>query len=196
MNSAPSVGAAIPRRDSDQLIRKITGPILNRHLSAICQLNGLKSTGVKADMQQRIVNREFGLHSANAMLPLFQRLILSFQSPEIQEAIKANDPARFQHIRSSIEQTIANRSAPSQPPSSGQSYGLSTPSSTLLHYSNQYPQMPKSSPSIQAPREYPLTTANGHRYGMAQTTSLTFVPSPFYRVETTIGDVRVCDSKK
>jgi E3 SUMO-protein ligase PIAS1 len=56
---APSLGVpAIPRRDSDPVIRKVMGSILNRHLSTICQLNGLKSTGVKADMQQRIVNRE------------------------------------------------------------------------------------------------------------------------------------------
>lgn len=35
--------------------------LLNRQLSAICQLNGLTSSGVKANLQSRIANCEYCL---------------------------------------------------------------------------------------------------------------------------------------
>jgi len=41
------------------LIRQVQGNnLFNRQLSSVCQVNGLKSTGVKADLQARIVDRE------------------------------------------------------------------------------------------------------------------------------------------
>lgn len=41
------------------LIREVqSNQLFNRKLSSICQVNGLKSTGVKADLQRRIITRE------------------------------------------------------------------------------------------------------------------------------------------
>ena len=47
----------IQRTDVLALVRQIQGSyLLNRQLSSICQVNGLKSTGVKAELQSRIVD--------------------------------------------------------------------------------------------------------------------------------------------
>lgn len=57
--AAESTGTTISRRDVESLIRQVISPQLyNRQLSSICQVNGLKSTGVKADLQRRITDRE------------------------------------------------------------------------------------------------------------------------------------------
>ena len=48
---------AIPKEDLRALLRAIqTSQLLNRQLTVICQVNGLKGTGVKADLQNRIVS--------------------------------------------------------------------------------------------------------------------------------------------
>lgn len=50
----------IQRNDVSALLRQVQGnSLFNRQLSTVCQVNGLKSTGVKAELQRRIVNREF-----------------------------------------------------------------------------------------------------------------------------------------
>ncbi|KAM0579589.1 hypothetical protein ACHAO3_007607 [Verticillium nonalfalfae] len=47
----------IPRADVASLVKVVQSTtLLNRQLSTICQLNGLTSSGVKASLQQRIVN--------------------------------------------------------------------------------------------------------------------------------------------
>lgn len=49
----------VPRHEMLSLIREVqSNQLFNRQLSSICQVNGLKSTGVKADLQRRIINRE------------------------------------------------------------------------------------------------------------------------------------------
>lgn len=53
---------SISRTDYTTLIRQVSGATLfNRQLASICQINGLKSTGVKAELQGRIRDREFML---------------------------------------------------------------------------------------------------------------------------------------
>ena len=57
--AAPASLPAPTRRDVEELVRQIRSPTFyNRQLSSICQVNGLKSTGVKADLQRRITDRE------------------------------------------------------------------------------------------------------------------------------------------
>lgn len=49
----------ISRPEVTALLRQVQGnQLLNRQLSSVCQVNGLKSTGVKAELQRRIVDRE------------------------------------------------------------------------------------------------------------------------------------------
>ncbi|KAM0281328.1 hypothetical protein ACHAQH_003596 [Verticillium albo-atrum] len=73
----------IPRADVASLVKVVQSTtLLNRQLSAICQLNGLTSSGVKASLQQRIVNY-------------------------IQEVVNRKDLTRFRQIEQSIRNTKA-----------------------------------------------------------------------------------------
>lgn len=47
------------RQEATSLVRQVQGTqLFNRQLSSVCQVNGLKSTGVKAELQRRIINRK------------------------------------------------------------------------------------------------------------------------------------------
>lgn len=62
----------VPRADASALVKLINSTtLLNKQLSAICQLNGLTSSGVKAHLQARITNRK----SARCFLPSFFPLL-------------------------------------------------------------------------------------------------------------------------
>lgn len=51
--------SSISRQEVSALLRQVQGnQLFNRQLSSVCQVNGLKSTGVKAELQRRIVDRE------------------------------------------------------------------------------------------------------------------------------------------
>ncbi|KAH7308209.1 transport protein particle component-domain-containing protein [Stachybotrys elegans] len=80
----------ITRQEASALVKQVQSTnLLNRQLSSVCQVNGLKSTGVKADLQRRIIDL-------------------------IQETIDANDHSRFQQIRHSISHASAQRGSPSK----------------------------------------------------------------------------------
>ncbi|RGP60670.1 putative relatd to e3like factor in the sumo pathway [Fusarium sporotrichioides] len=81
-NSASSQGGGTLRQEASALARQVNR-LLNRQLSSVCQVNGVKSTGIKADLQGRIHNL-------------------------IQEAVNANDPVRLQQIRQSVHNSISN----------------------------------------------------------------------------------------
>lgn len=54
-----STGYAAARADIQALVTLVnSSALLNRQLQSICQLNGLRTSGVKADLQRRIVSRE------------------------------------------------------------------------------------------------------------------------------------------
>ncbi len=73
--------SAITRREVDELIRQVRGNSLyNRQLSSICQVNGLKSTGVKAELQSRIIDRKF-IHPVITNLLSSQAAWSSFSPP-------------------------------------------------------------------------------------------------------------------
>ncbi|KAF4984546.1 hypothetical protein FZEAL_280 [Fusarium zealandicum] len=86
-SSAP--GAGVSRSEATALVRQVNR-LLNRQLSSVCQVNGVKSTGIKAELQNRIANL-------------------------IQEAVNANDSVRFQQIRQSVHNTISNTPAGASP---------------------------------------------------------------------------------
>ncbi|UNI16288.1 E3 SUMO-protein ligase pli1 [Purpureocillium takamizusanense] len=80
---------AISKQEVSSLLRQVQGnSLFNRQLSSVCQVNGLKSTGVKADLQARIVDL-------------------------IQTTVNANDASRFQQVRQSILNASAQRGSPS-----------------------------------------------------------------------------------
>ncbi|XP_044717558.1 PINIT domain-containing protein [Hirsutella rhossiliensis] len=137
----------ISRQEVSQLVRQVQGnQLFNRQLSSVCQVNGLKSTGVKADLQRRIVYL-------------------------IQETVNANDVSRFHQVRQSIANAFAQRSSPSS--KSAAAARSSNPTSSHSSLSTQFAS-PMPSYSNAAP-------------------SLTFKPSPFYRVETPVSTLRVCE---
>ncbi|KAM0428239.1 hypothetical protein ACHAPT_007140 [Fusarium lateritium] len=80
---------SVSRTEANALVRQVNR-LLNRQLSSVCQVNGVKSTGIKAELQKRIANL-------------------------IQEAVDANDPVRFQQIRQSVHNTISNAPAGTSP---------------------------------------------------------------------------------
>ncbi|KAJ4322298.1 E3 SUMO-protein ligase pli1 [Fusarium piperis] len=111
--------ATVSRNEANALMRQVNR-LLNRQLSSVCQVNGVKSTGIKAELQKRIANL-------------------------IQEAVDANDPVRFQQIRQSVHNTISNapagaslaRTNLSQPYSmQSMSFSSSSPGSTNGHRSS------------------------------------------------------------
>ncbi|ROT38814.1 MIZ zinc finger protein [Sodiomyces alkalinus F11] len=92
----------IPRGDVASLLKIVqSNTLLNRQLSTICQLNGLTSSGVKANLQGRIVNL-------------------------IQETVNARDLTRFRQIEQSIKTIRANGTA--SPAKSAQAYTQTMPS--------------------------------------------------------------------
>lgn len=63
--SGPQMPAAsVTVQEMDSLMREVrSASLYNRQLSSICQVNGLKSTGVKAELQKRITDRKSQLNS-------------------------------------------------------------------------------------------------------------------------------------
>ncbi|KAI1053977.1 hypothetical protein LB507_007090 [Fusarium sp. FIESC RH6] len=88
-HASSSQGGGNLRHEATALARQVNR-LLNRQLSSVCQVNGVKSTGIKADLIGRI-----------------HRLI--------QDAVDANDPVRLQQIRQSIHNSISNSPIGSSP---------------------------------------------------------------------------------
>lgn len=56
MASLVSQTPSVSRQEANALVRQVNR-LLNRQLSSVCQVNGVKSTGIKAELQARINNR-------------------------------------------------------------------------------------------------------------------------------------------
>ncbi|KAJ6441669.1 SUMO ligase SizA [Purpureocillium lavendulum] len=192
---------AISKQEVSSLIRQVQGnSLFNRQLSSVCQVNGLKSTGVKADLQGRIVDPPlFTVHNAHQTLiavlepfPLAScanRVRLGGAVTVIQSTVNANDALRFQQVR----QSIVNASTQRGSPSSKSAASRNPPSSASAQFHTSMPALNVNQSFTQ--RGY-HGTPNGHTpagpYG-GTASSLTFRTSPFYRIEAQIGTVRVCD---
>ncbi|KAK7908339.1 hypothetical protein PG985_015642 [Apiospora marii] len=143
------------------------GHMLNKQLQSICQLNGLKTSGIKADLQKRIIEA-------------------------LQENLHA-DPALYAQLRSTIQSMSSNgrgghpppqNGAPTPAPSRGGAYGTS-------------PGIPPVAPTYT--NGYPPYGYGGQNRGFggasaASKTMLQFKPSPFYTLQSQIGNVRTCDA--
>lgn len=147
------------------LIREVqSNQLFNRQLSSICQVNGLKSTGVKADLQRRIITL-------------------------IQES--SVDPSRFAQVKQSVTNAYAQRNgtattttttAPITPIKSR----ATSSAAPNVHFSLPMPYGNGGSGMVQgfgAPRNNILTTP-----------ALAFKSSPFYLEKTIIGEVRICEA--
>lgn len=69
---------AISRHDAQSLLRQVN-QLLNRQLSLVCQVNGLKSTGIKAELQKRIANRKSLVAISAPAYPTCRRVALPEQ---------------------------------------------------------------------------------------------------------------------
>jgi E3 SUMO-protein ligase PIAS1 len=167
---------AISRQDANALVKQVQGNTLfNRQLSSVCQVNGLKSTGVKAELQRRIIDL-------------------------IQETVNANDHTRFLQIRHSITNAQAQRPSPSKSTSLRAPGSTTSQPSPVPGSSYTMPHgLPSYSHTNGLNRDYHASTSNGTSrltmpYAAAKpTSSLVFTPSPFYNVEASVTDVRTCD---
>ena len=75
----------LSRNEVSSLIRQVNSPSLyNRQLSSVCQVNGLKSTGVKAELQRRITTCECYIFFCYVAfdLPALHRFLTSLPSPK------------------------------------------------------------------------------------------------------------------
>ncbi|KAM0448126.1 hypothetical protein ACHAQK_000105 [Fusarium lateritium] len=104
-NSSSTQGTGNLRSEAGALVRQVNR-LLNRQLSSVCQINGVKSTGIKAELQGRIHNL-------------------------IQGAVNANDLVRLRQIHQSVQNTISNSQGGSSPSRStlplSHGHGPSTP---------------------------------------------------------------------
>ncbi|KAG6042198.1 hypothetical protein E4U41_003944 [Claviceps citrina] len=162
--------SAITRQEISALLRQVqSNQLLNRQLSSICQINGLKSTGVKAELQRRIVDL-------------------------IQETFSANDVSRFQQVRQSISNVVLQRSSPSSKTNHtrgtipGMPAAQSSPTSSTFN--------PGANPYRQQDSQGNFNATNGRSLSNSSASStrlVNFHPSPFYRVEAPIGFPRTCE---
>ncbi|KAK8138925.1 hypothetical protein PG984_002305 [Apiospora sp. TS-2023a] len=146
------------------------GHMLNKQLQSICQLNGLKTSGIKADLQKRIIEA-------------------------LQENLHA-DPALYAQLRSTIQsmssggrgghQAHQNNGASTTASSRGAPYGTSPGIPPVVpNYTNGYTPYAFGGQN----RGFGGASAPG-----ASKTMLQFKPSPFYTIQSQIGNVRTCDA--
>ncbi|KAJ6787733.1 hypothetical protein PWT90_03481 [Aphanocladium album] len=148
----------VPRHEVLSLIREVqSNQLFNRQLSSICQVNGLKSTGVKADLQRRIITL-------------------------VQDS--AVDPSRFAQVKQSVVNAYAQRNgtAPTTTPIKSRASSSTAPN---VHFPLPMPYGNGASG---------MSQGFGSRNNIMSTPALAFKPSPFYRVNSVIGEVRICEA--
>ncbi|KAL8370463.1 hypothetical protein RB595_000706 [Gaeumannomyces hyphopodioides] len=183
-----STGYAPARAEIQDLVTLVnSSALLNRQLASICQLNGLRASGVKADLQRRIVSL---IHDS------------------------ATDQLRFGQVRASIDQ-VRNNSQSGKGYSGHQLQHAAlhaTPSQSShqqQHHINSSGSSasPRSSmPAYPQPRGYPAPATPGSSYiavtqndrpslPMPQSINslFSFKPSPFYEPISLLTDVKTCD---
>ncbi|QLI68745.1 E3 SUMO-protein ligase pli1 [Metarhizium brunneum] len=164
----------IQRQDVTTLVRLVQGnQLLNRQLSSICQVNGLKSTGVKAELQRRIVDL-------------------------IQDTVNSNDASRFQQVRQSITNAASQRPSPSSKACTQRSTmttAAGLPTTQFAPPMTSYNQA--ASPYQQRGLHGSTSAVNGRTSNNPFTSStgnIIFHPSPFYSIETAVSNLRTCET--
>lgn len=161
-----SSAASVSRHEASQLVRQVNR-LLNRQLSSVCQVNGIKSTGIKADLQNRIATL-------------------------IEQAVIAQDPLRFQQIRQSVQNTISNAPAAGASPARASHSHNHSPAHGHALASPHLPQPISFSTNFSrdgsVSRPAHRTTMTGSR------PNVSFKASPFYKIEASVSDVHACDA--
>ncbi|GAO18201.1 hypothetical protein UVI_02022680 [Ustilaginoidea virens] len=157
------------RQEIAALVRQVQGnQLLNRQLSSVCQVNGLKSTGVKAELQRRIVDL-------------------------IQEIVNAKDVSRFQQVRQSIVNAVTQRSSPFSKNSAARN---SLPTMSSTQFASSITALNPGTDSYQLDSYSNTANTNG-RAGNNPFADfahqITFHSSPFYRVDAAVGSMRTCE---
>ncbi|KAL7789829.1 PINIT domain-containing protein [Trichoderma ceciliae] len=160
----------ISRHDVNALLRQVQGnSLFNRQLSSVCQVNGLKSTGVKAELQRRIVHL-------------------------INDTVAHNDVARFHQVRQSIVNAFAQRASPSKAAAARSGASLAQPS---LPSPSASSVSPYGTAGFAGQRAFGQVSANGisstSSYGSGMY-GFSFKPSPFYLVESAVSGLRTCEA--
>lgn len=184
----------IQRQDVTTLVRLVQGnQLLNRQLSSICQVNGLKSTGVKAELQRRIVDCRFCPDGADCSFYLTITL-----SIVIQDTVNSNDASRFQQVRQSITNAASQRPSPSSKACTQRSTmttAAGLPTTQFAPPMTSYNQA--ASPYQQRGLHGSTSAVNGRTSNNPFTSStgnIMFHPSPFYSIETAVSNLRTCES--
>lgn len=104
----------------------------------------------------------------------------------IQDASNTNDVARFYQIKQSIANAVSQRGSPAKP-QINRNGTAQQPRQNIAHLNTPLPSFNNGfSPDIFSPPMAPP---------MPSPLTLTFKPSPFYRIEGPVGEVRICESK-
>ncbi|OAA59353.1 Zinc finger domain-containing protein, MIZ-type [Cordyceps fumosorosea ARSEF 2679] len=151
----------VPKHEMLSLIREVqSNQLFNRQLSSICQVNGLKSTGVKADLQRRIIT----LISESAV-----------------------DPSRFAQVKQSVANAYAQRNGTATAAAT-----VTTPiKSRIISSSSQNIHF---TPPVYGSSVPGMGQGfGGLRNNILATPALAFKTSPFYVVQSTVGEVRICE---
>ncbi|KAI1268665.1 hypothetical protein F5Y18DRAFT_441415 [Xylariaceae sp. FL1019] len=159
-------------------LERTCNTLLNRQLQSICVQHGLSKNGVKAELQKRIKDA-----------------LIETQS---------SDPQTFNRIRASIQNLNPGHNP--LPNSYGGSSSLGyTPTlgkpSSYTQQSSLYGQgTSQMSPSGQLGAPYGSAGGSGgsaksyYKTGASSARDLQFKPSPFYRIQSRIGDIKTCDA--
>ncbi|KAF4634608.1 hypothetical protein G7Y89_g3509 [Cudoniella acicularis] len=170
--------------DAEPLIQFVrSGGIINKTLAQICQAEGQSKTGVKSDLQNRII-ASLLQHQLVVNTPGAGYLWLTALNTGIREYKNNGDKAKFERLKRIIyhHQEIPNAPWSAMP---------GTPSAPR----NAPPPAP--GPYFGAPSGHNAYNmgggANGHRPYSYQKSQLDFKPSPFFKLEQQLGEITPCD---
>jgi hypothetical protein len=89
-SSAVAPMTSVSRQEIASLQRQVqSNSLYNRQLSSICQVNGLRSTGVKAELQRRICTRKSILTSSPRPMPPCVTHTRAFLEPSLRHQLRA-----------------------------------------------------------------------------------------------------------
>ncbi|KAI0024870.1 hypothetical protein F4780DRAFT_480675 [Xylariomycetidae sp. FL0641] len=137
--------------------------LLNKELQLVCQTHGLRTSGVKAELQQRI-----------------------------QTALCENytaDPPRFSDIRNTLMNLRQGRGQRSTTSNMGSS------SATVPNNYSTSNWQTGGAPAMHQPAySYSPGSGSNYRSNAYRSYDLRFKPSPFYIIESRIGETRTCEA--
>ncbi|KAL7626259.1 E3 SUMO-protein ligase pli1 [Parahypoxylon ruwenzoriense] len=150
-------------------LERVLSTLLNKQLQQICSAHGLKTSGVKADLQNRIKNALVEKHWT--------------------------DPGSFGAIRNTIMNIRGGNTANSSHPTNYSHANMATPSGSVGHSQSQGSRDKSSKPYPTAVSSVSYQGENGQDYNrQQQQQQQLFKQTPFYKTLFQIGHVHRCDA--